>query len=95
MKVGVVGSMQFTERMMEICEELAELGHESYMSRFAAPFVGKSDEKKERIKLEQKYRQDAIREDCQWVKDMDALVVANYDKLLFRICRITGLRLLL
>jgi len=80
MKVGVVGSMQYTEKMMELCEGLEKLGHEAYMSKFAAPFVGKSDEEKERIKLEQKYQQDAIREDCKWVKDMDVLLVANYDK---------------
>jgi hypothetical protein len=80
MKIGVVGSMQFTEKMMDVCEELKTLGHDAYMSKFAAPFVGKSDEEKERIKLEQKYNQDAIREDCAWVKDMDAIVVANYDK---------------
>jgi hypothetical protein len=80
MKIGVVGSMQYTEKMMEICEELKKLGHEAYMSKFAASFVGKSDEEKERIKLEQKYQEDAIREDCKWVKDMDVLIVANYDK---------------
>ena len=80
MKIGVVGSMQYTEKMMEICEELKKLGYEAYMSKFAATFVGKSDEEKERIKLEQKYQEDAIREDCKWVKDMDALLVANYNK---------------
>lgn len=80
MKIGVVGSMQYTEKMMEICDELRRLGHHAFMSKFAAPFVGKSDEEKERIKLEQKYQQDAIREDCKWVKNMDVLVVVNYDK---------------
>src|SRR5215831_8170176 len=80
MKIGVVGSMQYTEKMMEICNELQKLGHKAFMSKFAEPFVGKSDEEKERIKLQQKYQEDAIREDCKWVKDMDAIVVANYDK---------------
>jgi hypothetical protein len=80
MKVGVIGSMQYTEKMMGICDELRNLGHEAFMSKFAASFVGKDDKERERIKLEQKYQQDAIREDCKWVKNMDALVVANYDK---------------
>jgi hypothetical protein len=80
MKIGVVGSMQYTEKMMAICEELKKHGYEAYMSKFAAPFMGKDDAEKERLKLEQKYQQDAIREDCKWVKDMDALVIANYDK---------------
>lgn len=80
MKIGIIGSMQYTEKMMAICDELKGLGHEAFMSKFAAAFVGKTDEEKEHIKLEQKYQQDAIREDCEWVKDMDAIVVANYDK---------------
>ena len=80
MKIGVVGSMQYTEKMLEICETLKKNGHEAYMSKFASAFIGKNDEEKERIKLEQKYHQDAIREDCKWVKNMDALIVANYDK---------------
>lgn len=80
MKIGVVGSMQYTEKMMGICDELKKLGHDACMSKFAAAFVGKTDEEKERIKLEQKYNHDAIREDCKWVKDMDVLLVANYDK---------------
>lgn len=80
MKIGVIGSMQYTEKMMAICDELKELGHEAFMSKFALAFVGKSDEEKERIKLKQKYQQDAIHEDCAWVKDMDAIIVANYDK---------------
>ena len=80
MKIGVVGSMQFTEKMVELCDELKKLGHDSYMSKFTAAFIGKDDEQKERIKLEQKYNDDAIREDCKWIKDMDVLLVANYDK---------------
>ncbi|HSX30323.1 MAG TPA: hypothetical protein VLE99_00185 [Candidatus Saccharimonadales bacterium] len=80
MKIGVVGSMQFTEQMMQLCEKLRRLGHDAYMSKFAASFVGKTDSEAEKIKLEQKYQQDAIREDCKWVADMDALLIANYDK---------------
>lgn len=80
MKVGVIGSMQFTERMSELCTDLDKLGHEAHMSKFAAAFFGKDDETIERLKLEQKYNEDAIRQDCAWVKEMDALLVANYDK---------------
>ncbi len=80
MKVGVIGSMQYTEQMMAICGKLRELGHEAFMSKFANAFVGKNDEEKEIIKLQQKNEQDAMRTDCEWVKDMDAVVVADYDK---------------
>jgi hypothetical protein len=80
MKIGVIGSMQFTEKIAALCDELQELGHEAHMSKFADAFLGKDETEIERIKLEQKYNDDAIRQDCAWIKDMDALLVANYDK---------------
>jgi predicted RNA-binding protein with PUA domain len=80
MKIGVAGSMQFTERMMDLCSQLESLGHEAFMSKFAPHFVGKSDEEKEKIKLEQKYQHDAIREFWKPMQKADALLVANFDK---------------
>ncbi|MEX0748967.1 MAG: hypothetical protein WD467_02280 [Candidatus Saccharimonadales bacterium] len=80
MKIGVAGSMQFTERMMELCEQLETMGHQAFMSRFGPAFVGKTDEEKEKIKLEQKYNHDAIREFWTSMQGADALLVANYDK---------------
>lgn len=80
MKIGVAGSMQFTERMMELCEQLEAMGHKAFMSKFGPYFVGKTDEEKEKIKLEQKYNQDAIREFWKPMQEADALLVANYDK---------------
>ena len=58
MKIGVAGSMQFTERMIDLCKQLEIIGHEAFMSKFGPAFVGKTDEEKERIKLEQKYNHD-------------------------------------
>ncbi len=80
MKIGVAGSMQYTERMMALCDELRGLGHEPFMSKFGPAFVGKSDEEKEKIKLEQKYKHDAIREFWKPMQEATALLVANYDK---------------
>lgn len=80
MKIGVAGSMQFTERMMELCEQLEAIGHEAFMSKFGPAFVGKTDEEKEQIKLEQKYNYDAIREFWKPMQTADALLVANFDK---------------
>jgi hypothetical protein len=80
MKIGVAGSMQFTERMMELCKQLEAMGHEPFMSKFGPAFVGKTDEEKEKIKLEQKYKHDAIREFWKPMQRADALLVANFDK---------------
>ena len=80
MKIGVAGSMQYTERMMELCEQLEKMGHTVFMSKFGPQFVGKTDEEKEKIKLEQKYNHDAIREFWKAMESADALLVANFDK---------------
>jgi len=72
--------MQFTERMMGLCQQLELLGHKAFMSKFGPAFVGKTDKEKEEIKLEQKYNHDAIREFWKPMQNADALLVANYDK---------------
>jgi hypothetical protein len=80
MKIGVSGSMQFTEQQMDLCIKLKAIGHEVFMSKFGPYFVGKTDEEREKIKLEQKYNHDAIREFWKPMQDADALLVANFDK---------------
>lgn len=80
MKIGVAGSMQFTELMIEVCDELTKLGHDPFMSKFKDAYIGKTDEEKETIKLDHKYNYDAIREFWKPMQDADALVVVNVDK---------------
>jgi hypothetical protein len=80
MKIGIAGSMQYTEKQIEIYEGLRALGHEVFMSKFAASYAGKTDGEKEKIKLDHKYNYDAIREFWEPMQDADALVVANFDK---------------
>ena len=72
--------MQMTERMLELRDNLNMLGHEAFVTNFASSFVGKTDEEKERIKIEQKNNQDAIREFWNLMQGADAVLVANYDK---------------
>lgn len=80
MKIGIIGSMQMTERMLELRNKLKDLGHDAFITNFADSFVGKSDEEKEKIKIEQKNNQDAIREFWNLMQGADAVLVANYDK---------------
>jgi len=80
MRIGVVGSMQFTERMIEIRDKLIELGHDAFLTNMADPFIGKNNHEKEKIKLDQKMHQDAIREFWRLMQGADAILVANYDK---------------
>lgn len=80
MKIGVVGSMQYTEKMFALSDQLADFGHDSFLTTLASPFVGKSDTEKEIIKIKQKNNQDAIREFWNLMQGADAILVANYDK---------------
>jgi len=80
MRIGVVGSMHFTETMLEIRDRLAGLGHDAYLTGLAAPFVGQTDEEKERIKIEQKNNKDAIREFWRLMQGGDAILVVNHDR---------------
>ncbi len=80
MRIGVVGSMQHIKKMMELRDELAKMGYDSFLTNLAGPFVGKSDEDKEKIKIQQKNNQDAIREFWILMQGADAILVANFDK---------------
>jgi len=72
--------MQFTERMLEVRNQLIHRGHDAFVTTLAAPFVGKSDQEKEKIKIYQKNNQDAIREFWRLMQGADAVLVLNLDK---------------
>lgn len=80
MKIGIIGSMQFTDKMIEYREKLQKLGHEAFVTDFHKAMVGKTDEEIEKIKLHQKYNMDAIREFWNIMQGTDAVLVLNYDK---------------
>ena len=80
MRIGVIGSMQHIEKMIEIRDNLIALGHDAFVTDLAKPLVGKSDEEKERIKIFQKQNKDAIREFWRLMQEADAVLVANFDK---------------
>ena len=80
MRIGVVGSMQYTEKMIDLRDNLNKLGHDAYITTLSKPFVGKTDEEKEVIKLHHKNNMEAIREFWNLMQDGDAILVANYEK---------------
>jgi len=80
MKIGIIGSMQFTEKMLEVRDQLIKLGHAAFVTDLHKPFIGKSDEEKERIKIDQKNNQNAIREMWRLMQSADAVLVLNIDK---------------
>jgi hypothetical protein len=80
LRIGVIGSMQFTEILMATCDNLRTLGHDAYLTGLHEAFVGKSNDEKERIKIEQKMHQDAIREFWRAMQGGDAVLAMNLDK---------------
>lgn len=79
-KIGIIGSMQFTEKMIETRDELIGRGHRAFVTNLADPFIGKTDEEKEAIKIHQKNNLDAIREFWRLMQGTDAVLVMNFDK---------------
>ncbi|MBI2676727.1 MAG: hypothetical protein HYX21_02110 [Candidatus Yanofskybacteria bacterium] len=72
--------MQYTEKMIEARDELVKYGHDAFLTNLADPFIGKSDEEIEKIKLHQKYNLDAIKEFWKLMQGADAILVMNLDK---------------
>lgn len=80
MKIGIVGSMHYAEKMLEAKNNLEIFGHEVFLTGFANSFVGKNDEEKENLKIFQKMHEDAIREFWYLMQGADAILVLNLDK---------------
>lgn len=80
MKIGIIGSMQYTEKMIEIRNDLIKIGHDAFVTKLHEALVGKNNEEKEIIKIHQKNNMDAIREFWKAMQGANAVLVLNYDK---------------
>ncbi|MDO8538189.1 MAG: hypothetical protein Q7S21_04860 [archaeon] len=80
MKIGIISSMQFTDKMVEVRDKLIALGHDAFITTFHKSLVGKNEEEIEKIKLHQKYNLDAIKEFWNMMQGADAVLVLNFDK---------------
>lgn len=80
MKIGIIGSMQYTEQMLDVRDKLNAMGHEAFVTDLHEAFIGKTDEEKEEIKIHQKNNMDAIREFWDAMQGADAVLALNLDK---------------
>ena len=80
MKIGIIGSMQFTDKMIEVREQLRGLGHDAFLTDLHKAMVGKTADEIEKIKLYQKNNMDAIRAFWRMMQGADAVLVLNLDK---------------
>lgn len=72
--------MHYAEKAKEVQDWFLSRGHEAYPSSFNEKFIGLSDEEKEKLKLYQKYEEDAIREHWDVIKKSDNVLILNYEK---------------
>jgi hypothetical protein len=80
MKIGIIGSMQFTESMLEIRDELRRRGHDAFVTDLHKAMLGKTANEIEQIKIHQKMHQDAIREFWRMMQGADAVLALNLTK---------------
>ncbi len=80
MIIGIIGSMQYTEQMLKVRDELIAMGHDAYLTDLHEGFIGKTDEEKEELKIFQKNNKDAIRVFWRKMQGGDAVLVMNLDK---------------
>ena len=72
--------MHFTEKMIEAREELKKQGHNAFVTSLAEAHLGKNDEEKQALKIQQQLHQDAIREFWRLMQDADAVLVINLER---------------
>ncbi|MBI4162166.1 MAG: hypothetical protein HY513_00655 [Candidatus Aenigmarchaeota archaeon] len=81
MKIGIIGSMQFTEKMVETKGELNKRGHKAFITAFHPAFLGKTKKQKENVKKEQRGGEiDTIKEFWDLMQGADAVLVLNLTK---------------
>jgi hypothetical protein len=80
MRIGIIGSMQYTQKMLEVRAKLIKLGHDAFMTKLHEAFIGKGDKEIEKIKIYQKNNMNAIREFWDAMQGADAVLVLNLDK---------------
>jgi nucleoside 2-deoxyribosyltransferase len=80
MKIAICSSMVFTEKMIEIQQNLNKMGYEAFISIFSNAYIGKTEQEKEEITIYHKNEKDAIREFWKIIKTCDAILVLNYTR---------------
>lgn len=73
--------MHHTESMVQVRDQLVELGHDAFLTELHHGFVGKTAEEKEQVKLNQAEGEvDVIREFWLLMQGADAVLVLNLEK---------------
>jgi hypothetical protein len=80
MRIGIIGSMRFTDKMVEVRDKLNAMGHDAFLTTLHVPMLSKSPEEIEQIKKDLEANADPIREFWKMMQGADAVLVLNFDK---------------
>lgn len=80
MKIALCHSMNFAKEAADVQKWFEREGHQAFPSSFNGEFLGLTESEIEKLKLEQKYNQDAMREHWATIDACDAVLVLNFDK---------------
>lgn len=80
MRIGIIGSMHFTEKMIETKKSLEELGHEAFHTGIIDAFIGMPEHERDAEKQKNFAENDAIREFWNKMQGADAVLVLNFDR---------------
>lgn len=80
MRIMILGSMSFADKMVEAKEMLEQAGHHLMVSSFVANHLGKTHAESEAQALVEKEAGDAMRVDFEKLHHVDAVLALNYTK---------------
>ena len=80
MYIAILGSMAFTDAMIELQKKLHAQGHRAITSNFAQEYAGKELAEIARLTIRDKNERNGLLELCEQIKEVDAVLVLNLDK---------------
>ena len=81
MKIVICGSMSASQEMIEIKKSLDRVGHEAIFPKGAELYVsGQKKSDNQNDKIENKVKNDLIRDFYFAIEKADAVIIANFDK---------------
>ncbi|MEI6462077.1 MAG: hypothetical protein WCO33_00220 [bacterium] len=80
MKIAIVGSMTFVDKMLETKKNLENNNHKVFASSFAEEYSKLPKEQIESQTIKDKNNKDGLIEFCNLIEKCDAVLALNYDK---------------
>lgn len=80
MKIIIAGSMQFSDKMIEVKQQLQNLGNDVIIDRFIENYAGKSDAEIEIAKNHDRMNDSAAKKFWADMIDREAILVLNFDR---------------